>query len=1040
MKIRKGIATIVALCALLLIGEGATPSRALGKTSPLLVPLSALTGGEKPDRTLAGATNDVTCLAYSPDGRLLAAGDDDKRVTVWNDATGERVLTLKDLPDKPVSLSFNADGRLLAVGVKDKTIPVFEVATGTRFRLLTGQTDDVRGVAFSPTDPDLLASVGDDRNAILWRVATGTILKSLTGHTDDVCAVAFSPDGRIVATAGKDRGIFLWDAATGAPLRTIGRFDKKVIRLAFSPDGATLAAATDDKSIVLLDVAAGTRLYSVATKDDILGITFSRDGKVLAAAIKDKLISFRESATGTEILALRGLADDPLAMAVSPDGREIASGGKEKTVAIRQTMGLIRLLAASASAARGASAKIAQLETERTDRLLTLNGAKGEFETTREYERRMRRVRQETARINRDYDRRIAALKEAAETREDALKRELYPYALPATLGLYDADRGVFQATVSGRSVAVPVPLDRARALDARKEGLRVEGALRFHSALQAELVNASLVDPATGARYPFGIRVTGTTGATPLPAGKRVEALPRLAIDAITLVEPSGNGMLDAGETGGIRVTVRNRGKGPARGVTLSLVAVAGKPLPSGVEFARETAIGDLGPGEQTTREIGIAAGEETPAAGVELKATALEAEGFDSPPIALAFRVKAFAAPKLEVVRVEVVDTDGHRYVTKGREATVTLTVRNAGAGPARGVVAAIESTSDQVRLFSDPESTIGTLPAGTSRRVSFTLAVTQRYEGGRVLPLSFTIREERERFTVHPAVRLALDEEPVPLRVVEVEGSDTPFPAAGEDINLPPAIPPDRRVIGPHDVAVVIGIERYQNVPKSDYSYNDARTVKGYLNALGFADRNIEFLADERATLSAIRKTIEAWLPNRVRRGHKVFVYFSGHGAPDPATGEAYIVPYDGDPGYLADTGYPLKRLYEYLGRLKGVQVMVVLDSCFSGAGGRSILATGARPLVVTAERQVVPRNTEILASTEGNQISTSYAEKEHGVFTYYFLKAIRDGHRSAADIYRYLRPLVEDEAKRQNVNQTPAILPVPAAGAQTFTLLR
>lgn len=224
-----------------------------------------------------------------------------------------------------------------------------------------------------------------------------------------------------------------------------------------------------------------------------------------------------------------------------------------------------------------------------------------------------------------------------------------------------------------------------------------------------------------------------------------------------------------------------------------------------------------------------------------------------------------------------------------------------------------------------------------------------------------------------------------------------------------------------------AVVIGIENYQGLPKSDYSRKDAETMKGYLTALGFQERNIEMIVDERATKSAMQKAVEAWLPNQTTNNSTIFVYFSGHGAPEPATGESYIVPYDGDPNYLAVTGYPLKRLYEQLGRVKASEIIVVLDSCFSGSGGRSVLAKGARPLVMVAATEKLPPAMAVMMASQGNQISTSSAEKGHGVFTYYFLKAIKEGKTDLAGIYEAIKPQVEDAARRLNVRQSPGIRP-------------
>ena len=77
--------------------------------------------------------------------------------------------------------------------------------------------------------------------------------------------------------------------------------------------------------------------------------------------------------------------------------------------------------------------------------------------------------------------------------------------------------------------------------------------------------------------------------------------------------------------------------------------------------------------------------------------------------------------------------------------------------------------------------------------------------------------------------------------------------------------------------------------------------------------------------------------------------LFVYYSGHGAPDVKTGDAYLVPWDGDPKFLKSTALPLTKLYSDLAKTKAKRVIVALDACFSGAGGRSELAKGARPLI-------------------------------------------------------------------------------------------
>ncbi len=192
------------------------------------------------------------------------------------------------------------------------------------------------------------------------------------------------------------------------------------------------------------------------------------------------------------------------------------------------------------------------------------------------------------------------------------------------------------------------------------------------------------------------------------------------------------------------------------------------------------------------------------------------------------------------------------------------------------------------------------------------------------------------------------------------------------------------------------------------------------------------------NEKAARTDLEKYLENWLPNNVEKDGSVFVYYSGHGAPNPKTGDAYLVPYDGDPTFLESTGYPLKRLYSALDKLPAKDVTVVLDSCFSGAGGRSVLAKGAKPMVLSIENPVLASGkTVVLAASADNQISSAYEEKGHGLLTYFFLKGLqgegdinKDGVTTMTELYEYAKPNVQRVARKQyNNEQTPQLLASP-----------
>ena len=232
-------------------------------------------------------------------------------------------------------------------------------------------------------------------------------------------------------------------------------------------------------------------------------------------------------------------------------------------------------------------------------------------------------------------------------------------------------------------------------------------------------------------------------------------------------------------------------------------------------------------------------------------------------------------------------------------------------------------------------------------------------------------------------------------------------------------------------PGDYAIVVGIGKYSDIPEAMFAERDAEAVRDHLIAAGFPSRNVVFLSGERAGYKGIEKFVETWLPKNVGEDGRVFFYFSGHGAPDPKTGQAYLLPYDGDPNYLENTGYPLERLYAKLSALKAKEVIVALDSCFSGAGGRSVMAQGARPLVMKVDAMPAQKNLTVFAAASADQITSTLEDQGHGTFTYYFLKGLggnakdASGRVTAQALYDYLKPKVQDAARRQNREQEPAL---------------
>ncbi|HUE71084.1 MAG TPA: protein kinase [Pirellulaceae bacterium] len=246
--------------------------------------------------SLSGQKGNALDVAFSPDCRWLAASTR-SGATVWRLKDGQTVFTV---PAKGwlARVGFSPDGKLLATAGFDKLAQFWEVPSWKEVRSLKGLTGHPNATAFSP-ESQRFACAGNDVGAgaagiNIWNVSTGLSELQLLGHADRVYTVAFSPNGRLLASASLDRTLKVWDAANGKVVWTLHGHASSVNAVAFSPDGRRLASGSDDRTIKVWDIATGQELLTIAVQSGrpgrVFAVAFSPDNRHIASTGDDGLV------------------------------------------------------------------------------------------------------------------------------------------------------------------------------------------------------------------------------------------------------------------------------------------------------------------------------------------------------------------------------------------------------------------------------------------------------------------------------------------------------------------------------------------------------------------------------------------------------------------------------------------------------------------------------------------------------------------------------------------------------------------------------
>lgn len=526
----------------------------------------------------------------------------------------------------------------------------------------------------------------------------------------------------------------------------------------------------------------------------------------------------------------------------------------------------------------------------------------------------------------------------------------------------------------------------------------------------------------------------TATSTSGSFDIRKKIEPPLLEFVEAAMFVDADGNKAINANENCSIVFKLKNTGKGDALNLNASLKATGtttGITIKSKQSMLKVDKLGGI-----RSYELPISSDINTVDGTVELTLEVEEPNGFGTEKVILQVNTRKFLAPDVKVVDYVIFSgTAGSTNLELKKPFSLQLLVQNLGQGIAKEVTVNVKVPENVYMTNGDAFVKFDKLAPGEKKSIEYEMIMNSKYSGS-TLPIEVTLSETNKRFAENWDKSFNLNQALAQQKIVIQSGAEEKVAIVAAslrsdvDKDIPKGLP-----MNPKKYALIIGCEDYAKYQTGldkevnvDFAANDARVFAEYAEkTLGYPKDQIYLLIDP--TSSQIKQNIEKLQKAiEIEKGKaEVLFYYSGHGLPDENTKEPFLIPVDVN-GNNPQDGVSIVDLYSKLTKFPTLKATVVLDACFSG-GARNKELVALKGIKVKPKIDAVQGNLVVFSSSKGTESSAVFNEKQHGYFTYFLLKNLKEyaGTSTFNELFIDVNYQVSKEVLKIGKTQTPDVMP-------------